>query len=89
MSYVSSSTERFDPMMSLYEYLGKAAGSELGRNVYKAAKVAKVPMAVHEVSNTKYTGTIMKYPKSFLDSYFSTMPQQAKSIRTEDDDLPF
>ena len=48
-------------MKSLYEYLGKAAGS--------AAK-AKVKIDSHEVSNPKYTGTILKYPVEFLNEYF-------------------
>lgn len=57
-------------MMSLYEYLGKAAGSELGKAVYQASTSAKVPTETHEVSTPKYTGKIMRYPKTFLDIYF-------------------
>lgn len=56
---------------SLYEYLGKPAGSELGRAVYTEASKRKVKVTSHEVSNPKYTGRILKYPKSFLDSYFN------------------
>lgn len=63
---VNYSTE----MLSLYEYLGKAAGSELGKAVATAATKARVQIDSHEVSNAKYTGKILKYPKSFLDSYF-------------------
>ena len=63
---------------SLYEYLGHAAGPELGKAVATAAGKQKINITSHEVSNTKYTGTILKYPVSFLNEYFgtttSTMP---------------
>ena len=57
-------------MVSLYDYLGRAAGSELGKQVATAAAKAGVKHEIREVSNTKYTGPIMLYPKSFLDLYF-------------------
>jgi len=57
-------------MKSLYEYLGRAAGSELGKAVAAAAEQAGVRIGSHEVSNPKYTGTILKYPVEFLDEYF-------------------
>ena len=78
-------------MMSLYEYLGKAAGPELGKSVALAAVIAKVRITSHEISNPKYTGTILRYPKSFLDNYFSkTTPNPTPTQNNlEDDDLPF
>ena len=57
-------------MVSLYDYLGRAAGSELGKQVATAAAKAGVKHEIREVSNSKYTGPIMLYPKSFLDLYF-------------------
>ena len=57
-------------MMSLYDYLGRAAGPELGQQVATAAAKAGVKHEIREVSNIKYTGPIMLYPKSFLDLYF-------------------
>ena len=57
-------------MVSLYDYLGRAAGSELGKQVATAAAKAGVKSEIREVSNIKYTGPIMLYPKSFLDLYF-------------------
>ena len=57
-------------MISLYDYLGRAAGSELGKQVATAAAKAGVKSEIREVSNVKYTGPIMLYPKSFLDLYF-------------------
>lgn len=59
-----------DEMMSLYEYLGRAAGPELGKAVAKAAVEAKVQICSHHVSTSKYTGDILKYPKEFLNHYF-------------------
>jgi len=57
-------------MMSLYDYLGYAAGSSLGDKVYKAASQLKVPVSTREVSNKAYRGRVMLYPKSFLKEYF-------------------
>lgn len=73
---------------SLYEYLGRAAGSDLGKAVATAAVAQGVTIQSQEVSNPKYTGTVMVYPVSFLDSYFHpTIELTAKD--TEDDSLPF
>ena len=57
-------------MMSLYDYLGHAAGPELGQRVAAAAAQNKVKFETRHVSNTKYSGDIMLYPKSFLDQFF-------------------
>ena len=57
-------------MISLYDYLGRAAGSELGKQVATTAAKAGVKSEIREVSNVKYTGPIMLYPRSFLDLYF-------------------
>jgi hypothetical protein len=59
-----------EEMLSLYDYLGKAAGKELGAAVNNFAKTNKIPVAIKEVSNPKYKGKIMMYPKSFLEVYF-------------------
>ena len=58
-------------MMSLYDYLGRAAGTELGDQVYRAAAQSRVPVATREISNKAYTGKVMLYPKSFLVEYFN------------------
>ena len=67
-------------MLSLYDYLGKAAGKDLGNQVYKAASAQKVKVTEKQVSNPVYKGKILMYPKSFLDSYF-----QVEQV----DNLPF
>ena len=73
---------------SLYEYLGHAAGSNLGKEVYAAAVVAGVRPDSHEVDTPKYTGVILKYPVDFLDKYFNPTIELTTQD-TEDDDLPF
>jgi hypothetical protein len=59
-----------DLMMSLYDYLGKAAGPDLGKAVAKTATIEKVPITKREVTTRNYSGEILMYPKSFLDKYF-------------------
>ena len=80
--------------ISLYEYLGHAAGGELGRKVaYEAAKAGIQP-ETREVSNPAYKGIVYTYPESFLELYFNPPtpePQKSKPQRSEpkDDGLPF
>ena len=62
------SNEKF---LSLYDYLGRAAGSSLGKEVFIAAKESKVQIKSKEVSNRVYQGKIRMYPLSFLDKYFA------------------
>jgi len=57
-------------MMSLYEYLGRAAGSELGKEVATTAVALRETIQEHEVSNPKYTGKVKLYRREFLDEYF-------------------
>ena len=56
--------------MSLFDYLGRPAGSALGQRVAAAAMENFVKMETRHVSNAKYTGDIMLYPKVFLDQFF-------------------
>jgi len=80
--------------VSLYEYLGHAAGGELGQKVaYEAAKTGIKP-ETREVSNSSYTGIVYTYPELFLESYFNPPtynPQKSEPQRPEpkDDGLPF
>ena len=67
-------------MLSLYDYLGKAAGKELGQMVFRTSQTKKIKVGVKEVSNPVYSGKVLMYPKSFLDNYF-----QVEQV----DDLPF
>jgi len=68
-------------MMSLYDYLGRPAGSELGQRVAAAASQNKVKFETRHVSNAKYTGDIMLYPKSFLDQFFGGVNEGTNDTR--------
>ena len=62
-------TENMD-MISLYDYLGRAAGPDLGKTVATAAAKAGIKSEIREVSHVGYRGPIMLYPRTFLDLYF-------------------
>ena len=57
-------------MVSLYDYLGYAAGPELGKRVAGYAKIKHITPEKRFVSNPKYTGEVLLYPKEFLNEYF-------------------
>ena len=57
-------------MISLYDYLGHAAGPELGKKVAGAAARAGVKFQMREVKHAGYNGPIMLYPRDFLDNFF-------------------
>jgi hypothetical protein len=57
--------------MSLYDFLGHAAGSQLGKDVYIAAFAKDEPHGKRSVTTPKYTGAIMTYREAFLKEYFS------------------
>jgi hypothetical protein len=63
---------------SLYDFLGKKAGSKLGRIVNKEAQALNVPVAFREVSNPKYEGKILLYPRLFLEQFFKRHPTLKK-----------
>ncbi len=84
--------------LSLYDYLGKPAGEELGKEVAMEAKTHGVKLKSREISNPKYTGKILLYPKDFLDFYFrEPYPIHMEDLpeghdwtgNIDDDDLPF
>ena len=57
-------------MVSLYDYLGHAAGPELGKQVASAAARAGVKHEIREVNHRGWKGPIMLYPTNFLDNFF-------------------
>ena len=57
-------------MISLYDYLGRAAGPDLGKTVATAAAKAGIKSEIREVSHVGYKGPIMLYPRQFLDNFF-------------------
>jgi hypothetical protein len=68
--------------ISLFEYLKKPAGIELGTAVYQAARRARSPIGIRQVSTKKYTGKVILYTQEFLDQYFkvSTSLQSTKNM---------
>ena len=57
-------------MMSLYDYLGRAAGPELGKEVAETAVKLKETIEKKYIENTRYKGEILMYRREFLDEYF-------------------
>lgn len=57
-------------MISLYDYLGKAAGATLGKKVNTYAAIRKQKYATRDVKNSVYTGKVFLYNEEFLDEYF-------------------
>ena len=58
-------------LMSLYDYLGRAAGAKLGAKVGGVAKATGARVGVREVSNKVYSGPVNLYEKPFLDLFFN------------------
>ena len=69
-----------DDYLSLYDFLGKAAGPELGKQVNLEAIKFNVPTVQKEVSNPRYKGKVMCYPKNFLETYFNNIQKQTTEI---------
>ena len=57
-------------MLSLYDYLGKAAGSKLGKQVAESAASMGIKTQTKVITNPKYSGIIFMYPETFLELYF-------------------
>jgi hypothetical protein len=76
--------------LSLYDYLGKPAGAQLGKEVWEAARFRGIRAQTREVSNPKFTGKVLLYPKDFLEMYFSKPEVEPTLGDIQDyDDLPF
>ena len=77
---------------SLYEYLGKAAGKDLGCEVVKSSIKHKQKYVKQEVSNPVFKGKVFCYTKKFLDDYFYAKENNEELVLpqdTYDGDLPF
>ena len=61
--------------LSLYDFLGKAAGSHLGKEVAEKASELKIEHRSKHVETKTYKGPVMMYPKSFLELYFKSLEQ--------------
>lgn len=80
--------------LSLFNYLGKPAGEKLGAEVAAEARKWEINTQTRQVSTSRFEGTVLLYPKDFLEMYFlkettsflETLPGQIQS--DIDDDLP-
>ena len=61
-----------EKFVSLYDYLGRAAGKRLGEEVAVAARTVGIPTRRRYVDNTAYKGWVLLYPENWLIGYFST-----------------
>lgn len=88
-------------MLSLYDYLGRAAGKNLGLEVAVYARQQNTKIETRQISNPVYTGTVNLYTEDFLLSFFNN-PNYRKVIKEDEqwyqekmktkkskDDLPF
>jgi hypothetical protein len=57
-------------MMSLFDFLGHAAGVALGAAVYGVANRTKEKVDIRIVDTKTYKGKVMLYREVFLDEYF-------------------
>ena len=67
-------------MISLYDYLKKPAGPELGKQVAAAANADKIKIDSKQVSTPKYKGNILMYPKTWLDEYFNKTNDEYETL---------
>ena len=57
-------------MVSLFDFLGHAAGPALGAAVYGVANQTKEKVEPRIIETKTYKGKVMLYRKAFLDVYF-------------------
>lgn len=58
-------------LISLFDYLGHAAGTELGKKVHQAAVKLKEPIQTRQINNIRYKGSVCLYRREFLKEYFT------------------
>ena len=59
-------------MVSLFDFLGHAAGVNLGAAVYSTARRTKEKVDIRMVETKTYKGKVMLYRKAFLNDYFKS-----------------
>ena len=57
-------------MVSLFDFLGHAAGASLGAAVYGVARRTREKVETRIVETKTYKGKVMLYRKAFLNDYF-------------------
>ena len=63
--------EQPDNYMSLFDYLGRAVGPKLGKDVANEATRRRISLQTRNISNPSYKGIVYLYPETFLKEYFS------------------
>ena len=82
--------EKNQEFLSLYDYLGRAAGGELGKAVHAVAKEENQPIEARNVETLKYKGTVLLYTREFLDKYFNKSTTDYNNTLQDDEfKLPF
>jgi hypothetical protein len=69
--FMEKEVEQKPYLVSLYDYLGRAAGKSLGGEVFRTARALKETVEERAISNPAYTGNVHLYRREFLDEYFS------------------
>jgi hypothetical protein len=57
-------------MLSLFDYLGYAAGKALGKRVADYARIRKTKYGTKYVENRAYKGAVHIYEPAFLEEFF-------------------
>jgi len=71
-------------MLSLFDYLGRAAGKQLGLEVALYARQQKTQIETRQISNPAYSGTVNLYTEDFLSSFFNN-PNYRKTIKEDEE----
>ena len=76
--------KKAEEYQSLYEFRGYAASKKGdAKQVYEEAKRRGIEVKTQEVDVPTYKGSVMRYPKSFLQEYFSEPTEEPKKWHTE------
>jgi len=76
--------------VSLYDYLGTAAGKELGRQVADVAASMGIKIQTRQISNPVYKGSVCLYPETFLALFFNINKSLERKVsESQDNTLPF
>jgi hypothetical protein len=76
--------KKAEEYQSLYEFRGYAASKRGdGKQVYEEAKRRGIEVKTQEVDVPTYKGSVMRYPKSFLQDFFNKPAEEPKKWHTE------
>ena len=72
--------EKNQEFLSLYDYLNRPAGKELGKQVAAEAKATNQPVRTRKVETRTYKGEVLLYTREFLDKYFIKVNAQTDNL---------